>query len=137
MGKRNQKQGIHSRATRKQIFRIYLIQAVIGVVLSAGLLFKDTITAYSALLGAMLYLIPNLYFASRILKSNPGQSANRALAEMYISEIWKMGMSILAFAAVFILVHPLSPFSLFGTFILMQITGWFAQMKLNNRFLKL
>jgi len=137
MGKRGQKQGIHSRATRKQIFRIYLIQALIALVLSGALLLKDFVTAYSALLGAGLYLIPNLYFANRALKGKPGQTANRALAEMYVSEIWKMGISILAFATVFILVQPLSPFSLFGTFILMQITGWFAQMKLNNRFLKL
>ncbi|MGB0466009.1 MAG: ATP synthase subunit I [Pontibacterium sp.] len=137
MGKRGQKQGNHSRATRKQVFRIYLIQAMIGITLSAILLLKDTVTAYSALLGAGLYLIPNLYFASRVLKSKSGQTANRALAEMYLSEIWKMGISIVAFAAVFILVQPLSPFSLFGTFILMQITGWFTQMKLNNRFLKL
>lgn len=137
MGKRGQKQGIHSRATRKQIFRIYLIQAVIGIGLSAALLLKDTVTAYSALLGAVLYLIPNLYFASRALKSNPNQSPNTALVELYASEIWKMGISIVAFAAVFILVKPLNPFSLFITFILMQISGWIAQMNLNNRFLKL
>lgn len=137
MGKRNQRQGVHSRATRKQIFRIYLIQAVVALGLSGALLLKDLVTAYSALLGAGLYLIPNLYFASRALKSKPGQTANRALAEMYVSEIWKMGISILLFAAVFILVRPLSPFSLFGTFILMQLIGWYAQVKLNNRFLKL
>lgn len=137
MGKRGQKQGIHSQVTRKKIFRIFLIQAAIAVLLSGALLLIDLKTAYSALLGAALYLIPNIYFANRALKSKPGQTANKALAEMYASEIWKMGISILAFASVFILVKPLSPFSLFSTFILMQIIGWIAQVKLNNRFLKL
>ncbi|MDI3324171.1 ATP synthase subunit I [Pontibacterium granulatum] len=137
MGKRGQKQGIHSQVTRKKIFRIFLIQAAIAVFVSGGLLLIDIVTAYSTLLGAALYLIPNLYFANRALKSRPGQSPNTALVELYASEIWKMGISIVAFAAVFILVEPLSPFSLFVTFILMQISGWIAQMNLNNRFLKL
>jgi len=136
MGKRGQKQGIHSQATRKKIFHIYLIQTIVVVVVSALLLLHSTVVAYSALLGAALYLIPNLYFAHRALKSN-GQSARRALAEIYVSEIWKMGISILAFATVFILVKPLSPFSLFSTFILMHVSGLIAQVKLNNRFLKL
>lgn len=136
MGKRGQKQGIHSQATRKKIFHIYLIQTIVVVVVSALLLLHSTVVAYSALLGAALYLIPNLYFAHRALKSN-GQSARHALAEIYVSEIWKMGISILAFATVFIFVKPLSPFSLFSTFILMHVSGLIAQVKLNNRFLKL
>jgi len=38
---------------------------------------------------------------------------------------------------VFMLVRPLSPFSLFGTYILLHLTGWVAQVMLNNRFQKL
>lgn len=137
MDNSNQKQGVHSRKTRKQIFRIFLLQAVLCVVVATALLLESNVTAWSALLGGGLYILPNLYFAHRALTFRDKQSAGRALAEMYVSQIWKMGISILAFAAVFILIHPLNPFSLFGTFILMQITAWFAQMKLNNRFLKL
>ncbi|WP_299182329.1 ATP synthase subunit I [uncultured Neptuniibacter sp.] len=137
LGKGNRKHGVHSHKTRNRIFRIYLIQAVLCMVLSSALLLHDLVTAWSALLGGGLYLLPNLYFAHRALTFREKQSAKIALAEMYLSQIWKMGISILAFAAVFILVHPLNPFSLFGTFILMQITSWLAQMKLNNRFLKL
>ncbi|WP_415892917.1 ATP synthase subunit I [Neptuniibacter sp. PT8_73] len=94
-------------------------------------------TAYSALLGGALYLLPNLYFADRALRFSAGQNAKQALAEMYVSQIWKMALSAVGFAAVFILIQPLNPFSLFGTFILMQILGWIGQMNLNTRFLKL
>ncbi|MGB0203994.1 MAG: ATP synthase subunit I [Neptuniibacter sp.] len=137
VNKGNRKHGVHSQKNRNRIFRIFLIQAGIGVALSAALLLHSQNMALSALLGAGLYLLPNLYFAHRALSFKEKQSAGHALAEMYMSQIWKMGISILAFAAVFILIQPLNPFSLFGTFILMQITGWIAQMKLNNRFLKL
>ena len=137
MDKGNRVQGVHSRRTRKQIFRIFLIQAILSVVVASALLLHSQVTAWSALLGGGLYLLPNLYFADRALTFSKGQTAGKALAEMYVSQMWKMGISILAFAAVFILIHPLNPFSLFGTFILMQITGWLAQIKVNNRFLKL
>lgn len=137
MDKGNRVQGVHSRKTRKQVFKIFLIQAVLGVAVSLILLLHNPATAWSALLGAGLYLLPNLYFADRALRFSKGQTAGRALAEMYVSQIWKMAISIVAFAAVFILIQPLNPFSLFGTFILLQITGWFAQMNVNKRFLKL
>ncbi len=137
VGKRNRKHGVHSQKNRNRIFRIFLIQAVMCAALSALLLLHSQVMALSALLGGGLYLLPNLYFAHRALAVREKESAKRALAEMYVSQIWKMGISILAFAAVFILVQPLNPFSLFGTFILMQIAGWVGQMKLNKRFLKL
>ena len=137
MDKGKPKQGVHSRKTRAKIFRIFLLQAVLCVAVAAILLLDSPVTAWSALLGGGLYLIPNLYFAHRALSFREKQSAGRALTEMYVSQIWKMGISILGFSAVFILIQPLNPFSLFGTFILMQISAWFAQMKLNNRFLKL
>lgn len=137
LDKGNPKQGVHSRKTRRKVFRIFLIQTVLCVILSIVLLLDNLVTAWSALLGGGIYLLPNMYFAHRALAFRDKQSAGRALAEMYVSQIWKMGLSILAFAAVFILIQPLNPFSLFGTFILMQISAWFAQMKLNKRFLKL
>lgn len=137
MGKGNRKHGVHSQRTRNRIFKIFLIQAGICVALSAALLAHSLVTAWSALLGGGLYLLPNLYFAHRALTFREKQSAKMALAEMYMSQIWKMSISILAFAAVFILIQPLNPFSLFGTFILMQISGWIAQMNMNKRFLKL
>lgn len=137
MDKGNRKHGVHSQKNRSRIFRIFLIQAGVCIFLSASLMLHSQNMALSALLGGGLYLLPNLYFAHRALTFREKQSAERALAEMYMSQIWKMGISILAFAAVFILIQPLNPFSLFGTFILMQIVGWIAQVKLNNRFLKL
>ena len=135
--KGNRTQGTHSRKTRRQTFKIFLIQAVVTLVVSTALLLVNHVSAWSALLGGGLYLLPNLYFAHRALTFRQQQSARMALAEMYVSQIWKMGISVLLFAATFILIQPLNPFSLFGTFILMQTIGWVGQMKLNKRFLKL
>lgn len=135
--KGNRRHGAHSRKARSQAFNIILIKAAVCVLLSLVLLLHSPVTAWSALLGGGIYLLPHLYFTHRALTFRQNQSARAALGEMYMSQIWKMGLSALAFAATFILIQPLNPFSLFGTFILMQAVGWFAQMRMNKRFLKL
>ena len=135
--KGNRKHGTHSRKARSQAFKIILIKAMVCIALSLVLLLHSPVTAWSALLGGGIYLLPHLYFTHRALTFSQNQSARAALTEMYVSQIWKMGLSAAAFAATFILVQPLNPFSLFGTFILLQGVGWFAQMKMNKRFLKL
>lgn len=131
------KQGKHTQVTQQRVIRIFLIQVLLVVVIAVIALLFGTVQAYSVLLAGVLYLLPNAYFAKRLLFSRQNSSANRALAEMYIGQIWKMAISIVGFSAVFIMVRPLSPFSLFFVFILLQISGWYLQMKANYRFLKL
>lgn len=134
----NRPQGVHSRNVRRQTFQIFLFQAGLGIILTGlALVVSGNLAALSAFCAVGVYLLPNLYFASRALRFSKGQTARRALAEMYVSQIWKMGLSILGFATVFIMLKPVDPFSLFGTFILLQISGWLMQLKLNKRFLKL
>lgn len=105
----------------------------------AGLaLIKGPVAAYSALIGGLLYLLPNLYFTWRVLFSKrPAETAQQVVMGVYAGEIGKMAFAVGLFSATFVLVNPLSPFSLFLTFILLQLSGWMLQVKLNNRFLKL
>ncbi|SEG84605.1 ATP synthase I chain [Marinobacterium lutimaris] len=86
----------------------------------------------------MLYLLPNLYFTWRVLFSKrPAETAQQVVISLYSSEIGKMVLAAGLFSATFVLVKPLSPFPLFLTFILLQLSGWMLQWRLNNRFLKL
>ena len=96
---------------------------------SAGCLMLGVTQAYSALLGGLLYLLPNLYFAWRAFSDKNVDSAQRVVIRMYASEIGKMMLAVALFSATFLLVQPLSPFSLFGTFILLQFSGWILQMR--------
>lgn len=138
MGQRKQQQGVHSRRVRVRTYRIFAGQAVLVALLSTVLwLISGQAAAVSALAAGAVYLIPNIYFASRALKHQRGDTARKALAQLYVSEIWKMGMTVVLFAVVLQYVRPLSPFSLFGTYVLLHLTGWVAQVVLNNRFQKL
>lgn len=122
--------GRHQGRSYRAFMRILLVQAVLILLVSAACLLLGRVEAYSALLGGLLYLLPNVYFTWRALGNRHASSARRVLVSMYASEIGKMMLSVGLFSATFMLVRPLSPFSLFGTFILLQLSAWMLQMKL-------
>ncbi len=107
---------------------------IVAIVVSA----YSWVAGYSAFFGGVIYLIPHAYAANKLLvKKYELTSAKQTLAELYIGQIWKMVIGALLFALVFVLVKPLSPFSLFGSYIAMQALGWYLQMKADKRFIKL
>jgi ATP synthase protein I len=122
--------------TQKKVVRIFQIQIAFTILIAIVAVMFSTAAGYSALLGGLLYLLPNAYFAWRVLKQQ-NLTPRGVLADMYIGEIWKMAISIILFAMVFILVQTVSPFPLFLTYILLQILNWYLQMKVDYRFLKL
>jgi ATP synthase protein I len=134
----NQRAGAQSRNTRNTVLGVLLIQTIVMLVLSAALLLlKGKVVAYSALLGGLVYILPNLYIALRTLPHRAGSTAGMVLAQLYVGQIWKMALSVAGFAAIFIWVKPLSPFPIFGTFILLQLLGMALLMKSTKQFLKL
>jgi len=120
----------HGQRSFRGLMRIFLLQAALVLIVSAACLLLGRVEAYSALLGGGLYLIPNLYFIWRALGNRHANSARTVLVSMYASEIGKMLLAVALFSATFMLVRPLSPFSLFGTFMLLQLSGWMLQLKL-------
>lgn len=128
-----------TRQSRRTLWTIYLVQAAISVLVAAVGFSAGSVVAYSALLGGALYLIPNLYAVWRSFYSRRGRAASprQVMVSLYASEIGKMLVAVGLFGATFLLIHPLNPFSLFGTFMLLQITGWLLQWKLRDRLLKL
>ncbi|MBV0933794.1 ATP synthase subunit I [Marinobacterium weihaiense] len=123
----------HQRRSFKAFLRILQVQAVLILAVSTACLLLGKVEAYSALLGGLLYLVPNLYFTLRALGNRQvATTARGVLANMYASEIGKMMLAVGLFTSTFLLVQPLSPFSLFGTFILLQLSGWMLHLRLFN-----
>ncbi|WP_417225818.1 ATP synthase subunit I [Amphritea sp.] len=134
----HRKPGVHARIALQQFRKVFLIQVVSMIVIAGVSLSHSVSAAYSSLCGGMIFLLPSYVFAWRALIAKQAKNTPGAvIAQLYTSEIWKMGLSIALFSAVFILIQPLNPFSLFGTYIWLQLAGFVAQLKLNNRFLKL
>ena len=118
-------------------FRIFMLQLALTCLLALVLMFKDFVTAYSAFIGGLLYLLPAGWFSLRVLIKNKAQTPREILANVYMSEAGKVLLAVALFSLVFILVEPLNAAALFVTYILLQVTSWYLQLKLNHRFLKL
>lgn len=135
--KKPNNKGTATQIQRKQLCTLILLQFVIVTAVSVIVwLSTETVTGYSALLGGLIYLIPYVYQASRVLSSHVNTNLRQSVQELYRSEIWKMALTMVFFGLVFTLVKPLEPFSLFGVFILMQLISWLAPLMLNHTLFK-
>ncbi|MEH6648824.1 MAG: ATP synthase subunit I [Motiliproteus sp.] len=112
-------------------------QIVLTLILSTvAWLSAGFIAGYSALLGGLIYLIPFAYQARRVLLSDPNAGLRQSVRDLYKSEIWKMALTMVSFGTVFVLVKPIEPFSLFGAFILLQLSSWLAPLLQNHKLFK-
>ncbi|MEH6470388.1 MAG: ATP synthase subunit I [Halopseudomonas sp.] len=129
--------GLTTHKQRDQFRTLILLQIALAVTVSTVVwLSAGTVAGYSALLGGLIYLIPYIYQASKVLKSSANSSLRQSVRELYKSEIWKMALTMVMFGVVFSLVKPLQPFSLFGVFILMQLMSWLAPLMQNHTLFK-
>lgn len=107
---------------KARYFTVLKYQLTILLVFSALTLYVDLISAYSALIGGVIYLAPTAYFAFRHFNVVSGNSAHAALAELIARQIWKMLLMVALFALVFVIVEPLSAFFLFASLFVMQLS---------------
>ncbi len=128
--------GNTSEKSISKIYRTLLIQLLLTLALSALLTLFSGVRGYSALLGGMIYLLPTYYFARRMLNQQHEDDVRQALGSFYKSEIWKMVLTAVLFGVVFTTVKPLDPFSLFGAFVLMQLSFVFAPLIQNSKIFK-
>jgi len=117
-----------SDRTRERYFTTLKYQAIILFLMSLLLALFDFVVAYSALLGGLIFLLPQIWHAWRHFNKPSGVTPNRALAELYAGQIWKMALMATFYALVFVLIHPLSGFSLFATLLLMQVINLLMQI---------
>jgi ATP synthase protein I len=104
------------------VAKVLLAQLGLSVVLA--MLFwgmKGSVSAYSALLGGLICVIPNAFLALRLVvpRRDPGPGA--LVRAAYIGEIGKLALTVLMFTIVFTLVRPLAAGALFTGFIAAQL----------------
>jgi ATP synthase protein I len=104
------------------IGKILLAQLGLGVVL-AGLLWGmyGRAAGYSALLGALICVIPNAFLGLRLVLPRRDAGAGGLLQAAYLGELGKVALTVILFGAVFVMVRPLSAAALFAGFIAAQL----------------
>ena len=113
--------------------RLWLVQLGITMLLAALFAIVFSINAASsALLGGLVCIIPNAYFASRLFKYQGARAAKLIVNSFYKGEALKIFLSIVLFTAVFVLCR-ITPLAFFTAYILILMTHWFAPWIIVNK----
>ncbi|MBE9550074.1 MAG: ATP synthase subunit I [Proteobacteria bacterium] len=99
------------------------------VAAAVGLIFNP-VTAYSLLVGGLICVVPNAWFALRLTlqarrsSGNPEEDAGRFVAAAYKGEAMKLLMTGALFALVFSQLQPINVLALFVGYIICLLVNW-------------
>lgn len=110
--------------TFKRLTTIWLQQVIIIVVVSIIVSWIKSKADYSVLVGGIIYLIPNMYFALYAFRYRGAHAARFVLLSFYRGEMGKFLLSGVGFAIAFTLVKPLDVLLLFSIYIALTCIQW-------------
>ena len=124
---------MNKQLSKRGIVRLWLIQLCTTLVIAAlcAVLYSGN-AATSALLGGMVCVVPNAYFARKLFKYQGARSAKQIVNSFYKGEAMKIVLSILLFTAVFVWVK-ITPLAFFASYIMILMTHWFAPLIIVNK----
>ncbi len=77
--------------------------------------------AYSAVIGGMISVVPNAYFARQVFRYTGAAFAREVARSFYRGESGKFVTTVMLFAATFALVQPLQVFVLFLAYLIVML----------------
>ncbi len=112
--------------------RLFMCQSGLTLVLAViAFIISGNKAAFSVILGGLLSIIPNMYFASVLFKHQGAQAAKQIVNGFYKGEAMKLLLTILLFALVFKYCSVI-PLLFFTVYILVQAVLWLAPWLFNN-----
>lgn len=88
-------------------YRLVGLQAMIVVFIALGWWIKGEIESLSVLLGGIVYLLPNLYFAYCLFDTSSPIKVKRTIVNFYLGEVIKLALSA-GLVIIIILYIPVS-----------------------------
>ncbi len=108
--------------------RLMLIQLSLCLVISVFCFIKiDVDSGLSAVIGSLVYIIPNAYFAEKLFKHTGAQAAKKIVNGFYSGEAIKLALSIALFGLVFKFLK-VNAIVFFAAYIAAQLVFWFAPL---------
>ena len=109
---------------RQPVVRVLVAQALTGLLVAVfcGLLF-GMVAGYSGLLGGLIALLANVYFAFKAFRYFGARSARAIVQSFWAGEMGKQVLAAALFALVFVGVEPLEPLALFAGYVLVLGAG--------------
>lgn len=121
------------KENRAAIFGLSYLQMVLTLVLSMFLYFSDDkVSAYSLLLGGMIYILPTLGFVQCVFSTVKQQTPQLMAILFYIGEVVKIILTAVLFLLCFLFVSSLNVPLLFVTYIAMMVTNLIGMAVIGN-----
>lgn len=114
------------------LWKLYTLQTGILLVICTGLLWIDTLTAYSALLGGLISIAPNSYFARQVFRFRGAAAARHIARAFYQGETGKFLLTATAFAVVFATVKPLNVVALWVAYVATALSHWLVAAQIGG-----
>jgi ATP synthase protein I len=106
------------------LWKLYTLQTGILLACCAALLLIDTVSAYSALLGGLISIAPNSYFARQAFRFRGATAARHIARAFYLGETGKFVLTATAFAVAFATVKPLNVVALWAAYVAAMLSHW-------------
>ena len=116
-----------SKLLKLLIAQLTIIIAVVTVIYSF-----DVVAGYSALLGGIVFLIPNFYFALHAFRHSDESMSATFLRNFYKGEVGKFLLSLVSFSLMFTLISPINGSVLFLSYLALTLVQWVLLMKLGS-----
>jgi ATP synthase protein I len=125
---------VHAGAAiaKPPLVKLYALQTVVLLAISAGLLWIDKVTAYSVLLGGLISIAPNSYFARQAFRFRGAAAAGHIARAFYLGETGKFVLTATAFAVVFATVKPLDVVALWAAYVAATLSHWFVAARIGG-----
>ena len=107
--------------------RLLVIQTSIAIVSALGFYLQDFKAAYSALIGGIICVVPNLVFVIYAYRFGGARAAKKIASSFYRGEALKILLTALLFAVTFITM-PISIAPLMITYVLCLMVFWIAPL---------
>jgi len=114
--------------------KIFVIQIVLLMLVSAALLLIDGTVAKSSMVGGAIAIGSNWFFARWAFRYSGARAARQVAYSFYVGETGKFLLTVILFAASFAVIRPLNTVSIFSTYLFMVLvngvlSAWFCGIK--------
>ena len=113
--------------------KVALYQLALLLPASAALLGWNMQIAYSVMLGGLIQIVPQAWFARQAFRFAGARRVQSIVSAMYWGETGKVVLSAVLFTATFLLVSPLNVGALFSSFVVMILVQWFLVFTILKR----
>lgn len=125
--------GKHRDLIRSPLGRWALVMSILILLQSGFWALGGFIAFYSALMGGLIYAVPNAYFIHRAFRYQGARQAPLVVSEIFRGEAVKLSLTAVFFATVFLLIEPVNIAALLFTFAVTVLTGGVVPWLVNPR----